>query len=82
MLLAVDGKAVALLAVRDPLRSDSVAALQRLHKAGYRLVMLTGDNPTTANAIAKEAGIDEVIAGCCRTVKPKRSNVCKVKDVR
>ena len=63
VLLAVDGKAVALLAVRDPLRSDSVAALQRLHKAGYRLVMLTGDNPTTANAIAKEAGIDEVIAG-------------------
>ncbi len=60
MLLAVDGKAVALLAVRDPLRSDSVAALQRLHKA---LVMLTGDNSTTANAIAKEAGIDEVIAG-------------------
>lgn len=63
VLLAVDGKAVALLAVRDPLRSDSVAALQRLHKAGYRPVMLTGDNPTTANAIAKEAGIDEVIAG-------------------
>ncbi len=63
VLLAIDGKAVALLAVRDPLRSDSVAALQRLHKAGYRLVMLTGDNPTTANAIAKEAGIDEVIAG-------------------
>ncbi len=63
VLLAVDGKAVALLAVRDPLRSDSVAALQRLHKAGYRLVTLTGHNRTTANAIAKEAGIDEVIAG-------------------
>ena len=61
--MAIDGKAAALLAVRDPLRSDSVAALQRLHRAGYRLVMLTGDNPTTANAIAKEAGIDEVIAG-------------------
>ena len=43
--------------------ADSVDALQRLHRAGYRLVMLTGDNPTTANAIAKEAGIDEVIAG-------------------
>ncbi|WP_449551233.1 copper-exporting P-type ATPase CopA [Lelliottia amnigena] len=63
VLLAVDGKAVALFAIRDPLRQDSVAALQRLHRAGYRLVMLTGDNPTTANAIAKEAGIDEVIAG-------------------
>ncbi|HHA1340369.1 TPA: copper-exporting P-type ATPase CopA [Enterobacter bugandensis] len=63
VLLAVDGKAAALLAVRDPLRQDSVDALQRLHRAGYRLVMLTGDNPTTANAIAKEAGINEVIAG-------------------
>ncbi|WP_276850906.1 copper-exporting P-type ATPase CopA [Enterobacter oligotrophicus] len=63
VLLAVDGQAIALLAVRDPLRQDSMDALQRLHRAGYRLVMLTGDNPTTANAIAKEAGIDEVIAG-------------------
>ncbi|MDI8800052.1 HAD family hydrolase, partial [Salmonella enterica subsp. enterica serovar Montevideo] len=44
----------------DNVRSDSIAALERLHNAGYRLVMLTGDNPTTANAIAKEAGIDEV----------------------
>jgi len=63
VLLAIDGKAVALLAIRDPLREDSIDALQRLHREGYRLVMLTGDNPTTANAIAREAGIDEVIAG-------------------
>ncbi len=63
VLLAVDGYAAALFAIRDPLRSDSVTALQRLHREGYRLVMLTGDNPITANAIAKEAGIDEVIAG-------------------
>ena len=63
VLLARDGQVAALLAVRDPLRQDSVDALQRLHHAGYRLVMLTGDNPTTANAIAREAGIDEVIAG-------------------
>ena len=63
VLLAVDGKAAALIAVRDPLRQDSVDALKRLHRAGYRLVMLTGDNPTTANAIAREASIDEVIAG-------------------
>jgi len=63
VLLAIDGQLAALLAIRDPLRSDSVAALVRLHQAGYRLVMLTGDNQTTAAAIAKEAGIDEVIAG-------------------
>ncbi len=63
VLLAVDGKAAALFAIRDPLRDDSIAALKRLHGAGYRLVMLTGDNATTAGAIAKEAGIDEVIAG-------------------
>uniref|UniRef100_UPI00286F65D4 HAD-IC family P-type ATPase n=1 Tax=Buttiauxella brennerae TaxID=82988 RepID=UPI00286F65D4 len=63
VLLSVDGKLVGLFAIRDPLRADSISALQRLHRNGYRLVMLTGDNPTTANAIAKEAGIDEVIAG-------------------
>lgn len=63
VLLAVDGQATALFAIRDPLREDSVDATARLHRQGYRLVMLTGDNPTTAKAIAKEAGIDEVIAG-------------------
>lgn len=63
VLLAIDGQLAALLAIRDPLRSDSISALQRLHRSGYRLVMLTGDNPTTAAAIAKEAGLDEVIAG-------------------
>jgi Cu+-exporting ATPase len=63
VLLAANGKPAALIAIRDPLRSDSVKALQRLHQQGYQLVMLTGDNPITANAIAKEAGIDRVIAG-------------------
>ncbi|CAK7068788.1 copper-exporting P-type ATPase CopA [Providencia alcalifaciens] len=63
VMLAVDGKVAALLSIRDPLREDSISALARLHKQGFRLVMLTGDNPVTANAIAKEAGIDEVIAG-------------------
>ncbi|WP_148051679.1 copper-exporting P-type ATPase CopA [Atlantibacter hermannii] len=63
VLLTIDGKAAALLAIRDPLREDSRDALARLHREGYRLVMLTGDNAITAQAIAKEAGIDEVIAG-------------------
>ncbi|WP_413740116.1 copper-exporting P-type ATPase CopA [Sodalis sp. RH14] len=63
VLLALDGKAAALFAIRDPLRDDSVAALRRLHGLGYSLVMLTGDNPATAGAVAREAGIDRVIAG-------------------
>ncbi|CNL41157.1 copper-exporting P-type ATPase CopA [Yersinia proxima] len=63
VILTAQGKPAALLSIRDPLRSDSISALQRLHQLGYNLVMLTGDNPITANAIAKEAGIDQVIAG-------------------
>lgn len=63
VLLAADGHIVAVFSILDPLRADSVAALQRLHQQGYQLVMLTGDNPLTANAIAKDAGIDRVIAG-------------------
>lgn len=63
VLLARDGQLAALFAIRDPLRADSVAALQRLHQQGLELVMLTGDNPITAQSIARDAGIDRVIAG-------------------
>lgn len=63
VFLAVDEKLAALLVIRDPLRPESVSALQRLHGLGYQLIMLTGDNEITANAIAREAGLDRVIAG-------------------
>ncbi len=63
VMLAADGRIVAVLGIRDPLRASSTAALKRLHQLGYRLVMLTGDNPTTAHTIAREAGLDQVIAG-------------------
>ncbi|WP_127958936.1 copper-exporting P-type ATPase CopA [Serratia microhaemolytica] len=63
VLLAANGQPVALFAIRDPLRSDSVSALQQLRQQGYQLVMLTGDNPVTAAAIAQQAGIEQVIAG-------------------
>lgn len=52
-----------LFTIRDPLRQESVGALQRLHQRGYQLVMLTGDNEITATVIARETGIDRVIAG-------------------
>ncbi|MEJ5112481.1 copper-exporting P-type ATPase CopA [Erwinia billingiae] len=63
VLLAANGKVVALFSVRDPLRKESVSALKRLRERGYQLVMLTGDNEITAQAIAREAGMDRVIAG-------------------
>ncbi|OON34748.1 Cu+ exporting ATPase [Izhakiella australiensis] len=63
VLLAADGKVIALFSLRDPLRDESQPALARLHQQGYQLIMLTGDNPITASAIAREAGIDRVIAG-------------------
>ncbi len=63
VLLAADGEIQAMFSIRDALRSESVATLQRLRKLGYQLVMLTGDNEITARAVAQEAGIDRVIAG-------------------
>lgn len=63
VMLAVDNQLAGLFALRDALRQESRAALQRLHQSGYRLIMLTGDNAQTAQVIAREAGLDEVIAG-------------------
>lgn len=51
-----------MLGVADTLRETSVEAVRRLHRSGLSLVMLTGDNPTTARAIARAVGIDEVRA--------------------
>ncbi|HGJ5864270.1 copper-exporting P-type ATPase CopA [Arsenophonus nasoniae] len=62
VLLAVDNQLAALFSIRDPLRETATSALQQLHKQKYQLIMLTGDNPITTNAIAKELGIDQVIA--------------------
>jgi len=63
VLLAAEGQIAALISIRDPLRSDSISALQRLQQQGYHCIMLTGDNQLTAEAVAKEAGIQQVIAG-------------------
>jgi len=63
VLLAEQGQLIGLIALRDALRPESATALKRLHQSGYRLIMLTGDHQNTAQAIAAEVGIDEVIAG-------------------
>ena len=62
MFVAVDGKAVGLLGVADPIKGTSLEAVKQLHQQGVRIVMLTGDSRTTANAVATKLGIDEVVA--------------------
>ena len=62
MYLAADGTLQAIIAVADPIKDDSVAAIQRLQNNGLRVIMLTGDNRATADAVAKKVGIDEVYA--------------------
>ncbi|OEE69965.1 copper-translocating P-type ATPase [Enterovibrio norvegicus FF-33] len=54
---------IGLIGISDPLRHDSTTAVARMKSLGYKVVMLTGDHPDTANAIAALAGIDDVIAG-------------------
>jgi Cu+-exporting ATPase len=62
MLLAVDNKIAGIIAVSDPIKNDSTLAVQQLQKLGVRVIMVTGDNEITAQAIAKQAGISEVKA--------------------
>jgi Cu+-exporting ATPase len=62
VFLAIDARLVGILAIGDPLKESTPAALQALKAQGLRLVMLTGDNRTTAQAVAAELPIDEVIA--------------------
>jgi len=62
MLLAVDDNIVGIISVADPIKKDSAAAVERLKSQGIRVIMVTGDNPITADAIAKQAGIAEVKA--------------------
>jgi len=62
VLVAVDGEAAGLLGIADPIKQTAPEALQQLHKEGVKVVMVTGDNATTANAVARKLGIDEVLA--------------------
>jgi Cu+-exporting ATPase len=59
---AIDGNLAGIFAISDPIKETTPAALKALREDGVRIVMLTGDNKTTANAVAKRLGIDEVAA--------------------
>jgi len=62
MFVAIDGKAAGLIGVADPIKDSTPEAIQKLHEEGIRIVMVTGDSRTTAEAVAKKLGLDEVIA--------------------
>jgi Cu+-exporting ATPase len=62
MLLAVEDKIAGIIAVSDPIKKDSAQAVQAMKNQGLRIIMVTGDNQITADAIARQAGINEVRA--------------------
>jgi Cu+-exporting ATPase len=62
MIVAVDGELAGVIAVADTVKDDSVEAIREMHDLGLEVVMLTGDNSRTANAIARTVGIDRVLA--------------------
>jgi len=62
MFVAVDGNAAGLIGVTDPIKDTAPDAIQQLHREGLRIVMLTGDSRTTADAVARKLGLDGVMA--------------------
>jgi Cu+-exporting ATPase len=63
MFVAVDRKAAGLVSVADPIKETTQVAINALHEDGVQIVMLTGDSETTAKAVARKLGLDEVVAG-------------------
>lgn len=63
IFVAIDGKAAGIVSVADPIKESTPEAIRSLHALGLRVVMLTGDNQHTAEAVAKQLGLDEVEAG-------------------
>jgi Cu+-exporting ATPase len=70
VFVAVDGRAVGLIAVADPIKDSTPGAIEQLHRLGLKIIMLTGDNERTARRVAEQLGIDEVEAG----VEPQHKN--------
>ena len=71
LLFVIDNQLLGIIAVADVVKSDSPKAIKELQNMGIKVVMVTGDNKKTAQAIAKESGVDEVIAGVLPDGKEK-----------
>ncbi|MEB6665666.1 heavy metal translocating P-type ATPase [Acinetobacter vivianii] len=79
LYVAIDGSLAGIIAVADPIKESTPAAIQALHQLGLKVAMITGDNARTAHAIAKQLGIDEVIAEVLPEGKVKAVQQLKVK---
>jgi P-type Cu+ transporter len=80
MFVAIDGQAVGLITVSDPIKSSTPNAIQQLHQLGQKIVMLSGDNEQTAQSVAKKLNIDEVHAGVAPEYKQDFIQKAKGKD--
>src|SRR3546814_722764 len=77
MFVAVDGGPVGLLTVADPIKPSTPAAIRTIHDRGIRIVMLTGDSRATAEAVARQLGIDEVEANVSPEDKHRKVEALK-----
>jgi len=82
MFVAIDGVPAGLIAVADPIKSTSAAAIRALHKRGIDVVMLTGDSRATAEAVARQIGIDEVEANVSPEDKHRKVEALKAAGKR
>jgi Cu+-exporting ATPase len=74
----INGRAAGLIAIADPIKESTAGAIAELRRLGLKLIMLTGDNERTARAVAKNLGIDEVVAGVAP--KDKHEHVQRLRD--
>jgi Cu+-exporting ATPase len=72
MFVAINGNAVGILTVSDPIKASTPAAIAQLHRLGLKIIMLTGDNARSADAVAKKLGLDQVEAGVAPQDKLER----------
>jgi P-type Cu+ transporter len=82
LFVAIDGKAAGILAVADPIKPTTTEAIRRLHEAGLRIIMATGDNEVTAQAVARELGIDEVRADMLPETKKQLVDELRAKGLK
>ena len=82
MLAAIDGELAGIVAVADTVKADSQQAIASLKSRGVNVVMLTGDNETTARAVADQVGVGNVIAECARKTRRMKSRNCRRKAIR